>query len=56
MNNEINDKQIRQLRDEAGIAGDWEQIKVCNRALEGDEAARAECARVIAAAAAQVEG
>ena len=44
---EITDAQIEALRTEAGGAGDSAQVDICNRALEGDEAARTECARVI---------
>jgi hypothetical protein len=45
---EIDDEQIAALRTEAGAHGDREQVALCDRALSGDEAARAECARVIA--------
>jgi len=41
---------IRQLRGEAGTAGDLEQVAVCDRALSGDAQAWAECERVIEAA------
>lgn len=41
---------IAELRDEAGQHGDSEQVAICTAALEGDAAAIAECARVIAAA------
>lgn len=44
----LTDDRIATLRDNAGSAGDLEQVAICNRALEGDEPARAECARVIA--------
>ncbi len=44
--------QIRALRDEAGVAGDLAQVRVCDRALAGDLDARDECARVIRDAAA----
>lgn len=50
---EITDSQIRALRSEAGVAGDEKQVAICDRALDGDEAARRECARVIADAAGQ---
>ena len=50
---DITDEQIRALSDEAGQAGDLEQVAICERALNGDGAARAECGRVIADAAAQ---
>lgn len=42
--------RIAALRTEAGQAGDSEQVALCDRALNGDEAARAECARVLAEA------
>lgn len=45
---EITDAQIEALRTEAGGAGDSAQVAICDRALQGDESARAECARVIA--------
>lgn len=61
----ITDSQIRALRSEASDAWDNEQVAICDIAL-GDGAAatetwtrktaRAECARVINEAAAQVEG
>jgi len=50
---DITDEQIEALRDEAGSAGDNAQVALCDRALDGDDEARAECARVIADAAAQ---
>lgn len=43
----ITDKQINDLRTEAGAHSDLEQVAICDRALEGDAAARAECVRVI---------
>ncbi len=49
----ITDEQIRQLKHEALAHGDRKQAEICDRALtfgEGSEDARAECARVIAAA------
>lgn len=46
----ITDIQIEQLKTEAGAHGDLDQVSMCERALEGDEAARAECAEVVAAA------
>lgn len=46
------DAQIRALKAEAEWARDAEQVNICTQALAGDEAARAECARVIADAAA----
>jgi hypothetical protein len=47
--------QIRALRTEAAQAGDQAQVEICDRALDGDEAAVAECARVIAAAQAMAD-
>lgn len=43
--------RIRELRTEAGQAGDMEMVAICDRALDGDEEAIAECARVMAEAA-----
>ena len=45
--------QIEALATEAHAAGDVAQVDLCRAALEGDETARAACARVIADAAAQ---
>lgn len=39
----ITKDDIRQLRDEAGEAGDREMVKICNKALRGDKEAWAEC-------------
>ena len=44
---DVTDEQIAALRDEAAQAGDLDQVAICERALAGDAAARAECARVI---------
>jgi hypothetical protein len=52
---EITTEQIAALRTEAGAAGDMEMVAVCDRALAGDEAARAECGQAIDDAAAQGE-
>ena len=49
----ITDAQIETLRDEAAAAGDRAQVEICNRALNGSQRARRECARVIREAAAQ---
>ena len=49
----LTDAQIETLLDEAAAAGDYDQAAVCERALEGDEGARGECARVISEARAQ---
>lgn len=43
----ITSKQIEALRTEAGHAGDDAQIDLCNRALAGDDEARAACAAAI---------
>ena len=40
--------RITALLDEARNAGDAEQAQICRDALDGDSAAKAECARVIA--------
>lgn len=62
---DITDAQIEQLRTEARQAGDTEQVEICDKALSTAltplaasyvARARAECARVIADAAAQKEG
>lgn len=52
---QITDDQIETLRIEAGAAGDSAQVAICQRALDGDDTARAECARVIEDAAAQID-
>lgn len=46
----LTDTQIEHLRAEARLACDLEQATMCDRALAGDTAARAECAHVIATA------
>jgi len=51
----ITDTQIITLRIEAAQAGDEAQVALCDRALEGDDEARAECARTIAAAEAMAD-
>jgi len=48
----VTDEQVSALRDEAGQAGDREQVAICDAALAGDASARATCADVIASAAA----
>lgn len=48
----LTDEQIDRLHTEAGNAGDERMARICERALDGDEAAKRECARVIADAAA----
>lgn len=52
MTTDITDAQIEALRTEAAHAWDYDQVAICDRALQGDDAARAECAEVIADAAA----
>lgn len=54
-NVEITKAQIKSLSNEAGEAGDLEQVAICDRALTGDAAATAECARVIADAAGRAD-
>jgi hypothetical protein len=51
----VTNQQIRTLRAEAAEAGDLAQVAICDRAMDGDDAAAVECARVIAEAAAQGE-
>ncbi len=46
------DEDIARLSDEAGEAGDLDQVALCARALEGDTEARVQCLLVIASAAA----
>lgn len=43
----VTDRDIRALRDEAAEAGNEAQIQLCDRALGGDQRARARCERVI---------
>lgn len=50
---EISDEQIRQLSTEAAEAGDLAQVRVCERAMTGDERARLACAAIIRDAEAQ---
>ena len=49
----ITDSQIRDLSTEAASAGDIKQVAICQRALNGSQRARRECARVIREAAGQ---
>jgi hypothetical protein len=49
----LTDAQLEALKTEAGEAGDLEQVAICDRALDGDADALAECGRVIAHASAQ---
>lgn len=55
MDRTITDEQIAGLMREAGAAAtpDLAQVELCERALAGDTAARAECERVIRDAGAQ---
>lgn len=56
MNQDIaTDERIQALSDEAGEAGDLDQVDMCQRALAGNRKARRACARVIAAGVAQSE-
>lgn len=48
----VTDEQIATLRSEAAAAGDDAQVRICDRALDGDDSARAECVRVICEAGA----
>ena len=43
----VSDTDIKGLLWEAGVAGDTQMALLCRKALAGDSAARAECARVI---------
>lgn len=45
-----NSQNIKTLRDEAAIAGDLEMVAICDRALDGDPEALAECEAVLAEA------
>jgi len=51
----LTDTQIETLRAEAGQHGDLDMVAVCARALAGDQAALAECVRVIQLAEAEAE-
>lgn len=51
----ITDEQIEALKSEARDAGDFEQVTLCDKALAGNAAARAECVRVIRAAEAMAD-
>lgn len=43
----VSDQAIRDFQDEAGSFGDLDQVAMCERALDGDTEARAECAGLI---------
>ena len=49
----ITDEQIITLGEEAGVAGDLDMVAICERAIGGDDEARAECVEVIRYAEAQ---
>lgn len=51
----ITDKQIEQLRTEAGAAGDEDMVETCNLALIGDPKARRECAEAIEAGSVMID-
>jgi len=51
----ITHEQIQTLRGEAVQAGDFEQVAICDLALDGSLVAIAECERVIADAAARAD-
>lgn len=38
---------LHQLRSEAAAAGDWKQVDLCTKAIDGDEAAMAECVKAV---------
>ena len=42
----ITDEQIDRLRAESADAGDLKQVAICERALDGSQRARRECARL----------
>lgn len=44
------DSELGELRQEAGTAGDSEQVALCDHALRGDEEARWRCSEAIAEA------
>lgn len=53
----LTDDMITGLRRESAAAGDEMQVEFCDDALDGDEAARAECAQALTnARAACVDG
>lgn len=43
----ITDAQIEALKREAGCAGDFHMLKICRKAIDGDEGEREICANVI---------
>lgn len=46
----VTTQQIEALMNEAGVAGDLEQVALCKLALQGNDAALEACADVIAEA------
>ena len=53
INDDVDDESIAALMTEAGAAGDLAQVRLCKRALAGDQRARAACVEVILDARAQ---
>ena len=49
------DPILSALLREADVAGDSQQVAICARAMRGSKQALAECARIIAHAAAQID-
>jgi len=45
--NTVTDRDIEQLSEEAGAAGDSKTLADCSAALDGDSAARTRCERII---------
>ena len=43
----VTDEMISKLRQEAGVAGDWQTVETCNRALDGKRRDRLFCAGLI---------
>ncbi len=52
----ITTEQIEALSFEAGCAGDTEMVAICERAIDGEEAAIKECVKAIREAEAMFEG
>jgi hypothetical protein len=44
----MTDREIESLRTSAGSAGDEKQVKLCDKALNGQKKARLACAEVLA--------
>ena len=51
----ITDTEIMELRQDAAMFGDLEQVQLCNRALAGSETARDACELVIEYARGEAE-